>query len=67
MYVCVPCKRSMRCSKNGVGAEYGPGHVYPGDEFTCPQCGHKILSTNGKPIHDPEHKTQDEYLQMDEK
>ena len=65
MKVCVSCRCEMRCDKNSVGAEFGNGHVYPGDRFKCPRCGHEIINTNAVPIHDPDHKTQDEYLKME--
>lgn len=64
MYVCVTCKRKMRCDKNGVGADFGNGHVYPGDRYECDNCGYKILATTGVPILDLEHKSQHEYLEM---
>ena len=54
----------MRCLNNGVGANFGHGHVYPGDMYQCSQCKGKILATNGKPIFDPDYNTQDEYLNM---
>jgi len=52
----------MRCDKNGVGVDYGHGHVYPGDRHKCDQCGAMIIYTNAAPIHDPDYNTQDEYL-----
>ena len=62
MFVCVKCRADMRCDKNGVGIDYGHGHVYAGDRWKCPKCGHMIINCNDNPIHDPEYKTQDEYL-----
>lgn len=62
MKICVRCRREMRCDKNGVGADFGSGHVYAGDRFKCPECGTMILVTNDAPIHDPNHRTQEEYL-----
>jgi DNA-directed RNA polymerase subunit RPC12/RpoP len=67
MYICVPCKREMRCDKNGVGADYGNGHVYPADRFKCSTCGHEILATNRTASFDPENKFQDEYLDCRER
>lgn len=64
MYICVGCKREMRCDKNSVGADYGHGHVYAADRFRCPKCGAMILATNPKAYSDPEHKYQDEYLRI---
>lgn len=64
MYICVPCRKEMVCDKNGVGADFGNGHVYAGDRFRCSICGHTILATNRSSIQDPDYKTQDEYLDM---
>jgi len=54
----------MRCLKNGVDVNFGHGHVYPEDMYQCSQCGDKMLATNGRPIPDPDYKTQDEYLNI---
>jgi len=54
----------MRCDKNGVGADFGHGHVYPGDRYRCPECGSQILATIGTPISDPGYNTQEEYLKI---
>jgi hypothetical protein len=56
----------MICDKNSVGANFGHGHVYPGDRFKCPSCGMMILNTNGKADLDPEYNHQDEYLNMEQ-
>ena len=64
MYICVKCRKEMFADKNGVGAVWGESHVYPGDRFKCPDCGHEILATNQSAIFDPGRKTQDEYLEM---
>lgn len=53
--VCVPCQKEMKCSKNGrivhESAHDAFGYRH-GDEYTCPSCGHKIISGFGlKPIH----------------
>lgn len=64
MYICLTCKREMRCTKNSVGADYGYGHVYAGDRFTCPECGVSILATNSNANHDPQLNQQDEYVTM---
>ena len=66
MYICVKCRREMQCLKNGVGADFGFGHVYPGDMFECRFCGIKILATNRNSIYDPEHRTQEAYVLMEE-
>jgi DNA-directed RNA polymerase subunit RPC12/RpoP len=65
MIICVNCRKEMRCDKNGVGADFGNGHVYASDRYKCDECGAMILKTNREPVHDPEHKWQDEYLKMD--
>jgi len=57
----------MVCDKNGVGANFGHGHVYCGDRYKCPECGTKILFTNSSPIHDLNLDKQEEYLNMDKK
>lgn len=64
MIVCVGCREEMRCDKNGVGANFGNGHVYPADRFKCPVCGAMALVTNHAPSFDPDYKFQDEYLDM---
>ena len=65
MLICVKCKREMYCLKNGVGADFGHGHVYAGDTFKCRECGFVILNTgNVNAYQDPEHKCQDEYVRV---
>lgn len=64
MYICVQCRKEMICHKNSVGANYGHGHIYPGDRFKCPECGWMIIATNRGPDYDPELNHQDEYLNM---
>jgi hypothetical protein len=66
MKICCECKREMRCDKNGVGADFGHGHVYAGDRFKCPQCGKMILVTNYSANFDREYKQQEEYLKINE-
>lgn len=66
MFICVKCRKEMRCDKNGVGADFGNGHVYPSDRYKCPSCGQEILyATN--PIYDKDHTSQDEYLDCKKK
>lgn len=65
MLICVECKTEMHCDKNGVGADFSHGHIYPADRFKCPVCHKMILKTNESAIHDPDHNTQDEYLEME--
>lgn len=64
MIICVGCQTEMRCDKNGVGANFGAGHVYPADRFKCPECGAMVLITVSNPIYDPGLNTQDEFLNM---
>lgn len=64
MLVCVQCRMEMYCDKNSVGADFGHGHVYPGDRFKCSRCGMMVLHGNPIPCIDPEYKFQDEYLDM---
>jgi len=64
MIICVKCKIEMKAEKNGVGADFGNGHIYAGDRYQCPQCGAMILKTNATACYDPKHKNQEEYLIM---
>lgn len=64
MYICVKCRREMHCHKNGVGADFGHGHVYAGDEFRCPICGYIVLATNHAPGYDPKYQFQRKYIIM---
>ena len=55
----------MQCVKNGIGADFGNGHIYPTDKFKCPVCGIEVLdSGNCNAYQDPEHKIQQEHLEM---
>jgi len=65
MIICVKCRKEMLPDKNGVGADYGNGHVYPGDRYKCPECGNMILTTNSRPIYDANYDSQREYLKME--
>lgn len=64
MMICAKCKKEMQCVKTGVGADFGFGHVYAGDKFTCYDCGAEVIKTNPEPHYDPELKFHDEYLTM---
>jgi DNA-directed RNA polymerase subunit RPC12/RpoP len=64
MLICINCRKEMKCHKNGVHADYGQGHTYPGDVFVCTVCNYKILKTNNESVPDPEYKYSDEYLVM---
>ena len=44
MYICVDCGKEMRCEKTGAYADFGGGHIYPGDAFKC-DCGNHIIAT----------------------
>ncbi len=57
----------MLCKKNGVGADFGHGHVYNGDLYECPVCGIEVLFTNRGAMFDPEHKLAPEYIEMTSK
>lgn len=65
MYICADCQVELTCIKNGVGADFGNGHVYVGDLYRCPRCGRRILTTNAGSVYDPEYKYKDQYLPMD--
>ena len=64
MYICCNCRCELQCTKNSVGADYGHGHVYAADRFTCPACKLSILVTNSNANYDPMLNQQDEYLTM---
>ncbi len=55
MNICIPCKIEMMCEKNGYAVRFsGDGtHVYNGDVFKCPSCGHTIAICNTLPLYDP--------------
>lgn len=62
MIICVKCAREMRCLKNGVGVDYGGGHVYAGDKFGCAGCGAEVIKCNVAPHQDTNYEFHDEYL-----
>ena len=64
MNICAKCRVELHCKKNSVGADFGNGHVYPGDLFECPTCNAEILLTNVNPSFDPDYTFQDQYLKM---
>ena len=64
MIICVGCRIEMGCDKNGVGANFGNGHVYTADRYKCSKCGAMVLKTNSCASFDPEYKFQSEYLNM---
>jgi len=57
----------MQCVKNGIGINYGHGHVYPGDKYRCPKCESEIIISDGSSIHDPNLKSMDEYYNMEKR
>lgn len=65
MIICVTCVMEMKCTKTGIGVDYGNGHVYSGDRFQCENCGADIIHANNSSYHDPEYKSKDVYLNMD--
>lgn len=66
MIVCAPCKREMLCDKNGVGVDFGGGHVYASDRWRCPSCGQTVCTTNDQPHYDRDYSRHDEYLRMND-
>lgn len=65
MYVCVKCKREMRCDKNGVGVRWRGCHVYAGDIFKCSECGASIVACQSGATHEEQPHPNREYLEMD--
>lgn len=65
MYICKDCNKQMNCIKNGVGCDFGGGHVYPGDVYECPVCHYEIVNTTSNSIHDPNYDILDEYIAVD--
>lgn len=59
MIVCVHCKRLMRVARNGVGADFGNGHVHLSDMWQCPRCGARVLHYDNRAIYDPEYRAAD--------
>jgi hypothetical protein len=64
MYICIKCKKEMRCHKNSVGANYGEGKLRPGDVFKCCDCGFELLACREEKIFDPKYVSQDLYFDM---
>jgi hypothetical protein len=53
MIVCSNCKKEMKCTYNGIACRWNQGsHVYAGDEFTCMECGLKIVRCNDRPHYE---------------
>ena len=62
MFIC--CNREMRCEQNGVGADFGNGHVYRGDLWRCDCCGRGVLHTNQNAMFDPHYKCCEKYIKV---
>jgi hypothetical protein len=65
MLVCVKCKEELVCLRNGVGVDFGGGHIYASDRYGCPKCKTEVCKCNDTPHFDPSHKCHDEYLNME--
>lgn len=63
MLACVECKKEMQCHTNGVGLDWGHGHVYPADVYICPICGKKTAYAE-RSILDKDYDMQVEYIKM---
>lgn len=63
MLACTKCAREMRCDKNGVGLDFGHGHIYPSDRFKCPECGHQVCRATHA-VHEDEPHPGREYVEM---
>jgi hypothetical protein len=64
MMACTKCAREMEATLNGLGLDYGNGHVYSADEWTCPDCGAVVAATNARPMYDPDHTQCERYVDM---
>jgi len=61
MIFCQKCRREMKVDKNGVGVDFGNGHVYCSDRYICLGCGATVLHALGASF-DPHHELQNEYI-----
>ena len=64
MLVCTKCKEDLECVKNGVGLDYGQGHISASDLYACPVCGVSIAKANDAGYVDPDHQFHDLYIDM---
>ena len=64
MLICPTCRIEMTVAEQGLGADYGNGHVYLGSIYACPACGMKVLSTNTNAIRDVAHQYARSYIRM---
>ena len=55
MKMCVACGVELTPLKNGVGIDFGNGHVYHADLWSCRECGMEMLNSNTTADFDPEH------------
>ena len=62
MIMCQKCGAEMVCVKNGVGVDFGNGHVYAGDRYECRSCHSSVVNTTGTPVFDPGHSLFRDYL-----
>jgi len=65
MICCALCQVEMKCIKNGLGARWGEAHVYPGDQYECPECKASVLLCVSGSCMDLDRKI--ETIQMKEK
>lgn len=54
--ICVPCRLQMKITQNHClirdpEAASGPSTYWLGDEYECPQCGARIVTGFGAPMH----------------
>lgn len=51
--ICNECKVEMRCTKNSISVAHvdNPQWIRTGDQYTCPDCGTKIITDMGEPTH----------------
>jgi len=64
MLVCVDCKKEMICLTNGVGLDWGHGHVYPSDVYQCGACGKKTAYSEGRSNLDSKYNNKAGYVRM---
>jgi hypothetical protein len=54
----------MDCHTNGVGMDFGHGHVYHSDVFECRVCKKKVAVTAPIYVYDPEYTSCDSYVKV---
>lgn len=65
MYICLKCKREMKCMKVGVIARWGDSHCYASDKYECPECKSEILACNATPFYSTSDFAPEILVQMD--